>query len=671
MENLKMHTPDLAEENFRKLAAMFPNAVTETINEDGEVVRAIDVDVLRQEISAAVVDGAQERYQFTWPDKKKSVVLANQPIAKTLRLDREKSVGRDGKPGSIDTENIYIEGDNLDALKLLQETYLGKVKLIYIDPPYNTGSDAFVYDDDFTVTGTEFSEASGQRDEDGNLLFDMRVNNETNGRFHTDWLNMLYPRLRLAKDLLSDDGVIFISIDNCEFANLTKICNEIFGVGNFVDCITWNTRVPKNDNKGLGNIHQYILVYVKNKNTNRQFTMQKNGLEDVFELLDKLKRQGVPIPEAEEELKKFYNKKGYDRGITLYNALDDNYQPWGKINMSWPNSDTFGPTYDVLHPATHLPTKKPDRGWRWNKETFDRHLDYEHTIKRHDGSYICGDIWFAKDENTQPSSIKYLRDVSKMLLRTIISLKSDGGVELEGLFGGKSIFSNPKPIALVELLIDSIKEHDAIFMDFFSGSATTAHAIMHLNAVDGGHRQYIMVQLPEATEDKSEAKKAGFNSICEVGEERIRLAGKKIKEETSADINYGFRVFRVDSTNMEDVYYRPADYNQGQMGLFADNIKEDRTPEDLLFQVMLDLGILLSSDIEETEIAGKKVFSVAGGYLIACFDSDVTEETVKAIAQRKPFYAVFRDSGMASDSVATNFEQIFETYSPKTQRKVL
>lgn len=399
--------------------------------------------------------------------------------------------------------------------------------------------------------------------------------------------------------------------------------------------------------------------------------MQKDGLEDVFELLDKLKRQGVPIPEAEEELKKFYNKKGYDRGITLYNALDDNYQPWGKINMSWPNSDTFGPTYDVLHPATHLPTKKPDRGWRWNKETFDRHLDYEHTIKRHDGSYVCGDIWFAKDENTQPSSIKYLRDVSKMLLRTIISLKSDGGVELEGLFGGKSIFSNPKPTALVELLIDSIKEHDAIFMDFFSGSATTAHAIMHLNAVDGGHRQYIMVQLPEATEDKSEAKKAGFNSICEVGEERIRLAGKKIKEETSADIDYGFRVFRVDTTNMEDVYYRPADYDQRQMNMFANNIKPDRTPEDLLFQVMLDLGILLSSDIEETEIAGKKVFSVAGGYLIACFDSDVTEETVKAIAQRKPFYAVFRDSGMASDSVATNFEQIFETYSPKTQRKVL
>ncbi len=670
MDSLKMHTPDLAEINFIKLAELFPNAVTETINEDGEVVRAIDADVLRQEISVDVVEGSQERYQFTWPDKKKSVVLANQPIAKTLRLNREKSVGKDGTSGSINTENIYIEGDNLDALKLLQETYLGKVKMIYIDPPYNTGSD-YIYEDDFSIEAGLYKENSGQLDEEGNQLVQ---NLESNGRFHTDWLNMLYPRLRLAKDLLSDDGVVFISIDNCEFENLTKICNEIFGAGNFVDCITWNTRVPKNDNKGLGNIHQYILVYVKNKKTNRQFTMQKDGLDDVFELLEKLKKQGVPIPEAEKELKKFYNKKGYDRGITLYNALDDNYQPWGKINMSWPNSDTFGPTYDVLHPATHLPTKVPDRGWRWNKETFDSHLDYEHTIKRHDGSYVCGDIWFAEDENTQPSSIKYLRDVSKMLLRTIISLKSDGGVELENLFGGKSFFSNPKPTALIELLVDSMEEQDAIFLDFFSGSATTAHAIMHLNALDGGHRKFIMVQLPEATDDNSEAKKAGFDTICEVGEERIRLAGKLIKEEsplTNNDLDIGFRVFCVDTTNMEDVYYHPSDYKQGQLQLFANNIKADRTAEDLLFQVMLDLGILLSSDIEETDIAGKKVFSVADGYLIACFDSNITEDTVKAIAQKKPFYAVFRDSGMASDSVMTNFDQIFETYSPKTQRKVL
>ncbi|NBJ99271.1 site-specific DNA-methyltransferase [bacterium 1xD8-48] len=667
-----MHTPNLADENFKNLSAMFPNAVTETITgygEDGKAIieRAIDADVLRQEISAQVVEGAQERYQFTWPDKKKSVVLANAPIAKTLRLDREKSVGRDGTEGNIDSENMYIEGDNLDALKLLQETYLGKVKMIYIDPPYNTGND-FIYEDDFSKSTDEYLADSGQFDEEGNRLVQ---NTESNGRFHTDWLNMLYPRLRVAKDLLAADGVAFISIDNCEFENLTKICNEVFGAGNFIDCITWNTRVPKNDNKGLGNIHQYILVYIKDKVFNRQFTMQKDGLEDVFELLEKLKKQGIPIPEAEEELKKFYKKKGYDRGITLYSALDDNYQPWGKINMSWPNSDTFGPAYEVLHPVTHCPVKKPDRGWRWGKETFDIHLDYEHTIRRYDGSYICGDIWFSKDENTQPSSIKYLRDTSKMLLRTIISLKSDGGVELENIFGRKSFFSNPKPTSLIEVLADSINEPNAIIMDFFSGSATTAHAVMQLNAEDGGNRKFIMVQLPEVTDEKSEACKAGYKTICEIGEERIRRAGKKIKEETGADIDYGFRVFRVDSSNMEDVYYRPSDYKQEQMSLYADNIKPDRTPEDLLFQVMLDLGVILSSKIEEEEIAGKKIFSVEKGYLIACFDNNVTEETVTEIAKRKPFYAVFRDSGMASDSVVVNFEQIFETYSPKTQRKVL
>lgn len=667
MDKLKMHTPDLAEENYKKLAALFPDAVTETKDENGNTVRAIDKDVLMQEINAKVVDDGQERYQFTWPDKRKTVVLANAPIAKTLRFEKDKSVGRDGTPGGTDSENIYIEGDNLDALKLLQETYLGKVKMIYIDPPYNTGND-FIYEDDFSQKASDYADNSGQTDEEGNRLVQ---NSESNGRFHTDWLNMLYPRLRLAKDLLSNDGVVFISIDNCEFENLTKICNEVFGAGNFVDCITWNTRVPKNDNNGLGNIHQYVLVYVKDKTINRQFTMQKDGLDDVFDLLDKLKKKNVPIPEAEDELKKLYKKKGYDRGITLYNSLDENYQPWGKINMSWPNSDTFGPTYDVLHPATHKPTKKPDRGWRWNKETFDSHLDYAHTIKRYDGSYICGDIWFAKDENTQPSSIKYLRDVAKMLLRTVISLKSDGGVELENLFGGKSYFSNPKPTSLIELLIDSIDEHNAIFMDFFSGSATTAHAIMHLNALDGGHKQYIMVQLPEQTDAKSEAYKAGYKTICDIGEERIRRAGKKIKEETGADIDYGFRCFRVDSSNMKDVYYKPSDVKQGELDLFTDNIKEDRTPEDLLIQVMLDLGVLLSSKVEEEEIAGKKVFSVADGYLMACFDRDVTDDVVTAIARKHPFCAVFRDSSFSSDSVAANFEQIFDTYSPQTVRKVL
>ena len=662
-EKLNMRTSNLADNNFAALAAMFPNAVTETIDENGEVVRAIDADILAQEINTHVVSGKEERYQFTWPDKKKSVLLANAPIAAALRPCREESVDFDN------TENLYIEGDNLDVLKLLRETYLNRVKMIYIDPPYNTGKD-FIYEDDFAEKTGEFLRRDGQYDDQGNRL---TPNLESNGRFHTDWLNMIYPRLRVARDLLTEDGVIFISIDDNEVENLKKICNEVFGSTNFIDCITWNTRVPKNDNKGLGNIHQYVLVYVKQAKFNRQFMMPKDGLDEVFELLDKMKKQRVPIPEAEEELKKFYNKKGYDRGITLYNALDENYQPWGKINMSWPNSDTFGPTYDVLHPATRKPTKKPDRGWRWNQETFNNHLDYNNVIERHDGSFICGNIWFAKDENTQPSSIKYLRDVGKMLLRTIISLKSDGGVELEGIFEGKSYFSNPKPTSLLRILINSIEEKEGIFLDFFSGSATTAHAVMQLNAEDGGKRKFIMVQLPEICKEDSEAYKAGYNNICEIGKERIRRAGKKIKEDNKdklgiENLDIGFRVLKLDSSNMKDVYYTPEEYAQMNFNLegFMDNIKPDRTEEDLLFQVMLDLGIPLSAKIRQEG----ETFYVNDNYLIACFGR-VDTALITEIAKKKPYYAVFRDSSFINDSAMVNFEQVFSTYSPNTIRRVL
>lgn len=664
MDKLKMHTPNKADENFKKLAALFPNAVTETIDENGEVVRAIDKDVLMQEISCTVVDGKEERYQFTWPDKKKSVLLANAPINKTLRPCREESVDFDT------TENLYIEGDNLEVLKLLQETYLGKIKMIYIDPPYNTGND-FVYEDDFAQNTDEYLANSGQFDEDGNRLV---KNLDSNGRFHTDWLNMIYPRLKLAKDLLSDDGVIFISLDSNEIDNLIKLCNEVFGESNFVDCITWNKRVPKNDNNGIGNIHEYILAYVKNSSYKRQFTMQKDGLDEIYDLLADLKRKKVPIEEAERQLKQLYKVKGYDRGITLYNSLDDNYEPWGKINMSWPNADTFGPRYDVLHPITKKPTKVPDRGWRWSEATFNENVDFNNIVPRYDGSYVCGNIWFAKDENTQPSSIKYLRDVGRMLLRSIISLKSDGGIEVEKIFEGKSFFPYPKPVALMRLLIDSLDEKEGIFLDFFSGSATTAHAVMQLNAEDDGNRRFIMVQLPEETGEKSEAYKAGYKNICEIGKERIRRAGKKIKEDsplTTQNLDIGFRVLKCDTSNMKDVYYSPTDFDINLLDMMADNIKEDRTPEDLLFQVMLDLGITLSSKIEETTIAGKKVFDVADGFLIACFDKDVNEETIKAIAQKQPYYFVMRDSSLANDSVATNFEQIFATYSPDTVRKVL
>ena len=670
MENLKMHSLDGVQRNIELIGKLFPNAITE-VKRNGKVEHAIDFDVLRQELSDSIVEGREERYQFTWPDKKKAMLAANAPITATLRPVVADSVGKDGTPGGFDSENLYIEGDNLEVLKLLQETYLGKVKMIYIDPPYNTGND-FVYEDDFAQSAAEYMDNSGQYDEEGNRLV---TNTESNGRFHTDWLNMIYPRLRLAKDLLADDGAVFISLDDNEIKNLLKICDEVFGEDNFVDCITWNKRVPKNDNNGIGNIHEYIVVYVKDATYKRQFTMQKDGLDEVFALLSDCKAKKVPIPEAEAKLKEFYKERGFDRGITLYNCLDENYEPWGKINMSWPNADTFGPRYDVIHPGTHKPTKVPDRGWRWTKTTFDSVVNYDTAIERYDGSWVCGGIWFAKDENTQPSSIKYLRDVGRMLLRSIISLKSDGGIEVEKIFEGKSYFPYPKPISLIEVLINSIEEKEGIFLDFFAGSSTTAHAIMKLNCDDNGHRKFIMVQLPEKTDEKKEAYKAGYKNICEIGKERIRRAGRKIKEDAGltapADLDIGFRCLRLDSSNMENVYYTPEETQQQDLFSLVDNVKPDRTPEDLLFQVMLDLGVLLSSPIEVKEIAGKKVFNVADGFLLACFDHDVTEETVKAIAQMKPYYAVFRDSSMANDSVATNFDQIFETYSPETVRKVL
>ena len=655
MDNLKMHTPDLAAENFKKLAALFPNAVTETINEDGEVVRAIDADVLRQEISATVVEGAQERYQFTWPDKKKSVVLANQPIAKTLRLLRDKSVGKGGEPGGIDSENIYIEGDNIDALKLLQETYLGKIKMIYIDPPYNTGNDAFVYDDDFATTNEEFSDVSGQRDDQGNLLFDMRVNNESNGRFHTDWLNMLYPRLRLAKDLLSDDGVIFISIDDNEATNLKKICDEIFGAGNFVAqlAVQLNPR-GRNLDRYVAKTHESVLIFVK----------------------DYLNTACILGVEKEGKMVDEYNKED-ERGKYRLIGLRNRNQAFNPITR--PN--LYYPLY--VNPSTR-------------KVSTQRSSDYTDEVwpDTPDGIKTCW-TWMAKkveDENglitAEKSGVEwrifrkdYLISEDGTAATTLVksiwtenTINNDYGKKAIKELFGSNVMSFPKPPELIKRMIAIGSRKDSIIMDFFSGSATTAHAVMQMNTEDGGNRQFIMIQLPEPCDEKSDAAKAGYHTICEIGEERIRRAGKKIREEsplTNAELDIGFRAFRVDSTNMEDVYYRPAQYNQAQMELFSDNIKKDRTPEDLLIQVMLDLGVLLSSKIEEVVIAGKKVFSVADGYLIACFDNDVTEDTVKAIAQRHPFYAVFRDSGMATDSVATNFEQIFETYSPKTQRKVL
>ena len=650
MENLKMHTPDLADENFKKLAALFPNAVTETKDENGNVVRAIDADVLRQEISATVVEGPQERYQFTWPDKKKSVVLANRPIAKTLRLDREKSVGKDGTPGNIDTENIYIEGDNLDALKLLQETYLGKVKMIYIDPPYNTGND-FIYEDDFSQGADEYLGNSGQYDENGNRLVQ---NPESNGRFHTDWLNMLYPRLRLAKDLLRDDGVIFISIDDKELDNLRKACNDVFGASNFVaDLCVVNNLKGRNDKKYIARANERLLMYVKSPN------FVEHGLALDEEVVSNYREQDSKGLYRLLELRK---RGGQDTRKDRPNMYYPFYVDIQTGEVALEPSDKFSQI------AVPVKSNGEDGRWRWGKETAAKSLLELYGKKVGDKYNIYQKDYLESEDGARrvrPKSVlsgaSYSTDVSTKEYRSIM---------------GKIDFNNPKSTTLLSDLIIYATQPDeeALIMDFFSGSGTTAHAMFKANAEENGNRRFIMVQLPEQTDAKSEAYKAGYKTICDIGEERIRRAGKKIKKEsplTTTDLDIGFRVFKVDSTNMEDVYYRPADYSQGQMELFADNIKPDRTPEDLLFQVMLDLGILLSSDIQETEIAGKKVFSVADGYLIACFDKEVTEETVKAIAQKQPVYAVFRDSSMASDSVATNFEQIFETYSPRTQRKVL
>lgn len=649
MENLKMHTLDLADENFKKLAALFPNAVTETItgyDKDGKAIieRAIDADVLRQEISATVVEGVQERYQFTWPDKKKSVVLANQPIAKTLRLDREKSVGRDGIPGSIDTENIYIEGDNLDALKLLQETYLGKVKLIYIDPPYNTGND-FIYADDFLQETGEYLGNSGQFDDEGNRLVQ---NTESNGRFHTDWLNMLYPRLRLAKDLLSDDGAIFISIDDNEVENLKKLCSEIFGESNFIAIINWKGRGGRQDSRYYAAVHEYILCYAKNK---------------AFFVSGEEIKTGDVYPKFDADKGRYYKTQ-------LLRKWGSNSRREDRPNLYYPITAPDGS--DVYPIVVEKDNQRPsnftkfDGRWRHGASTMKKNIEEGRVefVKQPDGTWIAYEKIFAPLEGEEKTK-KYT---------TWIEETNDGANVVKSLFS-TAVFDYPKTPTLIErfLKMGNVEDRD-IVMDFFSGSATTAHAVMQMNAEDGGHRKFIMVQLSETTAENSEAHKAGYKTICDIGEERIRRAGKKIKDEspmTTDDLDIGFRVFKVDSTNMNEVYYRPKDYKQGQMSFLANNIKEDRTPEDLLFQVMLDLGVLLSSKIEETTIAGKKVFSVADGYLIACFDNDVTDETVKAIAQMHPFYAVFRDSGMANDSVMTNFEQIFETYSPKTIRRVL
>ena len=623
MDKLKMQTANKADENYKKLAEMFPNAVTETIDENGEVVRAIDKDVLTQEINTKVVDGREERYQFTWPDKKKSVLLANAPISKTLRPCREESVDFDT------TENLYIEGDNLEVLKLLQETYLGKIKMIYIDPPYNTGSD-LVYKDDFAQDIDEYLENSGQFDEDGNHMVQ---NTDSNGRFHTNWLNMIYPRIRLAKDLLADDGVIFISIDDNEQENMKKICNEIFGETNFLAQVIWERAYsPVNLKKHFSESHDYIICYARDIEN-----CTCNGL-----------------PRSNEANDRYNNPDNDPRG------------PWTSGDLS------VGPrvesrVYEITVPSGRKVLPPSGYCWRLDEKTFHQYMK-------------DNKIWFGEEGDNVPRIKRFLSDVKQGITPmtvwkyTEVGHSQDAAQKLKKMFDGKAIFDYPKSVELIKRCLQLYTDNDCYILDFFSGSSTTAQAVIQLNAEDNGSRKFIMVQLPETIDEKREAYKAGYKTICEIGKERIRRAGRKIKEESglaAQNLDIGFRVLKCDTSNMKTVFYRPDEVEQTLFNNYADNIKEDRTPEDLLFQVMLDLGILLSSKIEETTIGGCKVFNVADGFLYACFDNNISDEVVTAIAKEQPYYAVFRDSGMASDSVLTNFDQIFASISPSTVRKVL
>lgn len=624
MDKLRMQSSNGVEDNITKIAQLFPDCVTETVDErSGQPKHLIDFEKLKQNLSDSVISERAERYQFTWPDKSKAIVLANSPINATLRPCREDSVDFDN------TQNLYIEGDNLDVLKCLKETYLHKVKMIYIDPPYNTGND-FVYEDDFAQSSEEYLANSGQFDEQGNRMF---TNAESNGRFHTDWLNMIYPRLKVARDLLTDDGVIFISIDDNEVENLRKVCDEVFGEQNFIATLIWERAfAPKNDAKFISSSHDYIVMCAKR-------------IENFK--IGRLER-------TQEANARYSNPDNDPRGV-------------------WTSGDMLVKTYNkscdypITTPSGKIVNPVPGRCWRFSEESFLEKVKDNR-------------IWFGPEGNGVPRVKRFLSELkfegmapTSILFHKEVGHSQEGSKEVTALFGDKGVFDGPKPVRLLQRLLTLANLDDnSIILDFFSGSASTAHAVMKMNAEKQKHCPFIMVQLPEHISEKK--KEQGYETVCEIGKERIRRAGKKIKEEsplTTQDLDTGFRVLKLDSTNMQDIYYSPKDISQADLFSQVDNVKPDRTGEDLLFQVMLELGATLNSKIETTTVAGKTIYNVAEGYLVACFDPDVTDEVVKAIAQMQPAYAVLRDTSMKDDSTATNFEQIFKTYSPDTVTKIL
>ena len=666
MDKLKMKTIDIAQDNIERIGQLFPECITEIVDETGKTKKVVDFAVLNNIFNCSVTNypnagGGQrfkECYQFTWPDKSKARAIVNQPINATLRPCREESVNFDT------TENLYIEGDNLDVLKLLRETYYGKVKMIYIDPPYNTGND-FVYDDDFSQDAETYKANSGQYDNQGNRL---QKNSDTNGRFHTDWLNMMYPRLKVARDILSEDGALFISIDDNESENLKKICDEIMGETNFVGQMTLlsNPRGSQNS-KNLSYVHEYIIVYAKNKDE-----IELGGIGKTEESLSEF---------SEEDEKGKYRLLGLRKRGGAWRKED-------RPNMFFsvfvnPQNGKCALEKDDSYFIEVVP-KRPSGElgrWTWGKDKFEK--EKRTLIGKKVNKNSENEQWdiFRKDYKDNIDGTE-----KKTKLKTIWLEKEtnyqNAKNEIKALFGNSEVFDYPKPTFIIKRLADILMTEEDCVLDFFSGSATTAHAVMQLNAEDGKKRKFIMVQLPEACDENSEAYKAGYKNICEIGKERIRRAGKKILEEQknkegdlfsqgNSDLDVGFRVLKLDSSNMEDVYYHPEDLSQEELAGLISNIKEGRTDEDLLFQVMLDLGVLLSSKIETEIIGGKKVFNLNKGYLIACFDENVDDDLITEVAKQKPTYFVMRDSSLADDSVSVNFDQIFEKYSHDTIRKVL
>lgn len=636
MTTLKMHTPNLVDSNIERLAEVFPNCVTEKPKTDeqgkvirdmnGEVVleRGIDFELLKQELSHSVIDGSQERYRLDWVGKREAIVTANSPIAKTLRPCRDESVDFET------TGNLFIEGDNLEALKLLQESYLGKVKMIYIDPPYNTGND-FIYNDDFAADTAEFFERSGQVDADGNRLV---ANTESNGRFHSDWLSMMYSRLKLARNLLSDDGVIFISIDDNEQANLKKICDEVFGMGNFVSSFIWEKRTNRENRKQVSYRHDNILCFCKDSN--------------IFSLFQ--------LPMTEKALANYKNPDDDIRGLWKSDPA-----------TAQAGHATQSQFYDLVAPNGKIHKLESGRCWLYTKEVMDKHIQ-------------DNKIWFGKDGNGVPRVKTYLNSKERGLTPETIMFSDVNKTneiaknELKNLFKGLSLFDTPKPYQLIQnLLLMSSKEND-IILDFFAGSSTTAHAVMQLNAEDGGKRQFIMVQIPEATDSKSEAFKAGYPTIAEISKERIRRAGAKIKADNADkdginELDTGFRVLKIDTSNMNDIYYRPQDYNQDLLATLENNIKEDRSDEDLLFQFMLDTGVPLSLPIERTELSSKSgghtIYQVGGNSLIASLDY-IDATMVNDIAALNPLKFITSERAIATDSDKTNIKERFKQLSPHT-----